>query len=160
MFLSITSLYTAWRATWSGNLCNASPAADAVPALIACDAKVVVAGPKGERTLPVAGFTTGPGTTVLERGQFDEWQERLRAARLRAVRLRRSEPNEAEQFLQQLLGLRIDRHRAEDAASFCGEVDRRWGAETLQRLWEDPSQLPHLEELTDPVGWAARVLLD
>jgi putative hydrolase len=78
----------------------------------------------------------------------------------RAVRLRRSEPNEAEQFLQQLLGLRIDRHRAEDAASFCGEVDRRWGAETLQRLWEDPSQLPHLEELTDPVGWAARVLLD
>ena len=58
------------RATWAGNLCNASPAADSVPALIACDAKAVVAGPKGERTVPVAGFTTGPGSTILERGEL------------------------------------------------------------------------------------------
>lgn len=58
------------RATWSGNLCNASPAADVVPALIACDARVVVAGPKGERRVPVAGFTTGPGQTILERGEL------------------------------------------------------------------------------------------
>jgi carbon-monoxide dehydrogenase medium subunit len=58
------------RATWSGNLCNASPAADVVPALVACDARVVVAGPKGERRLPVAGFATGPGQTILERGEL------------------------------------------------------------------------------------------
>ncbi|MDJ0953539.1 MAG: zinc-dependent metalloprotease [Acidimicrobiia bacterium] len=77
-----------------------------------------------------------------------------------AVRLRRSEPNEAEQFLQQLLGLQIDRHRAGDAAEFCSEIERRWGGETLQRLWEDQEKLPRLAELTDPVGWAARVLLD
>ena len=77
-----------------------------------------------------------------------------------AVRLRRSEPNEAEQFLQQLLGLSIDRHRAADAAEFCSEVERRWGQDTLERLWEDPDKLPRLNELTDPVGWAARVLLD
>jgi putative hydrolase len=77
-----------------------------------------------------------------------------------AVRLRRSEPNEAEQFLQQLLGLRLDRHRSEDAATFCADVERRWGAETLERLWEQPDKLPRLEELTDAVGWAARVLLD
>jgi putative hydrolase len=77
-----------------------------------------------------------------------------------AVALRRSEPNEAEQFLQQLLGLQIDRHRAEDAAQFCAEIERRWGQDTLERLWEDPEKLPRLEELTDPVGWAARVLLD
>lgn len=77
-----------------------------------------------------------------------------------AVALRRSEPNEAEQFLQQLLGLQIDRHRAADAAEFCADVERRWGQETLERLWEDPEKLPRLEELTDPVGWAARVLLD
>lgn len=77
-----------------------------------------------------------------------------------AVRLRRSEPNEAEQFLQQLLGLRLDRHHAADAAEFCSEVERRWGAATLARLWEEPDKLPRLGELTDPVGWAARVLLD
>lgn len=58
------------RATWSGNLCNASPAADVVPALIACDARVVVVGPKGERRVPVAGFATGPGRTILERGEL------------------------------------------------------------------------------------------
>ena len=77
-----------------------------------------------------------------------------------AVTLRRSEPNEAEQFLQQLLGLQIDRHRVADAAQFCSEIERRWGSDTLQRLWEDPDKLPRLDELTDPVGWAARVLLD
>lgn len=77
-----------------------------------------------------------------------------------AVQLRRSEPNEAEQFLQQLLGLRLDRHQAGDASDFCTDIERRWGAETLERLWEEPEKLPRLGELTDPVGWAARVLLD
>ena len=58
------------RATWSGNLCNASPAADAVPALIAVGAEVVVFGPGGERTLPVDGFVTGPGQSVLQPGEL------------------------------------------------------------------------------------------
>jgi len=58
------------RATWSGNLCNASPAADTVPALIAVGAEVVVAGPKGERTIAVEEFCTGPGQNVLEDGEL------------------------------------------------------------------------------------------
>lgn len=58
------------RATWTGNLCNASPAADTVPALIACGAQVVIAGPAGERTVAVEDFTKGPGQTVLERGEL------------------------------------------------------------------------------------------
>lgn len=78
----------------------------------------------------------------------------------RAANLRRSEPNEAEQFLQQLLGMRMDRHRASDAATFCEDIARRWGAEVIETLWEEPGRLPTLDELTDPVGWAARVLLD
>ena len=58
------------RATLIGNLCNASPAADTVPALIAADAVAIVAGPAGERELPVAELATGPGKTSLAAGEF------------------------------------------------------------------------------------------
>lgn len=58
------------RATIVGNLCNASPAADAVPALVAAGATVRVAGPNGERDVPVHEIPTGPGKTSLEQGEF------------------------------------------------------------------------------------------
>jgi carbon-monoxide dehydrogenase medium subunit len=58
------------RASLGGNLCNASPAADSVPALVASRARVRVAGPDGERWLPVEEVTSGPGRTVLGKGEF------------------------------------------------------------------------------------------
>lgn len=57
------------RATIAGNLCNASPAADTGPPLIAYSAVVAVSGPDGERVVPVDGFFTGPGETVLGTGE-------------------------------------------------------------------------------------------
>jgi carbon-monoxide dehydrogenase medium subunit len=58
------------RATLAGNLCNASPAADSVPALIAARATCVVAGPNGRREVPVESIVTGPGRTSLARDEF------------------------------------------------------------------------------------------
>jgi carbon-monoxide dehydrogenase medium subunit len=58
------------RATLVGNICNASPAADTAPALLVYDAAVNIVGPSGARRVPVADFFTGPGTTVLTRGEL------------------------------------------------------------------------------------------
>jgi carbon-monoxide dehydrogenase medium subunit len=58
------------RASLGGNLCNASPAADTVPALVAAGATCRVAGAKGERTVPVEEITTGPGSTSLGNDEF------------------------------------------------------------------------------------------
>ena len=54
------------RASLGGNLCNAAPSADGIGPLIVHEATVVVAGPKGTRTVPVEGFCTAPGRTVLD----------------------------------------------------------------------------------------------
>jgi CO/xanthine dehydrogenase FAD-binding subunit len=58
------------RASLGGNLCNASPAADSVPALYAAAAIAVVVGPSGKREVPVEQIPTGPGRTSLAKGEF------------------------------------------------------------------------------------------
>ncbi len=58
------------RATLGGNLCNGSPAADSVPALIAAGAKVVIAGPNGRRELPVEDIMVGVRKLALTKGEL------------------------------------------------------------------------------------------
>jgi len=60
------------RATIAGNLCNASPAADSVPAMVAAGAKALIRGPKGIRKVPVEKICTAPGKTVLKKGELME----------------------------------------------------------------------------------------
>lgn len=69
-FQLIGSTQVQGRASMAGNLCNASPAADSVPALIAGGVVARVAGPDGERDLPVAEIPAGPGRTNLKKGEF------------------------------------------------------------------------------------------
>lgn len=77
------------RATLGGNLCNASPAADGTCALIVNRAMCVIAGPAGERRVPVDQFCAAPGRTVLGRGEI-----------LVAVDLPRPEPGTADAYLR------------------------------------------------------------
>jgi carbon-monoxide dehydrogenase medium subunit len=67
---SLGSYQIRCRATLGGNLCNASPAADMAPALISMGAKAKIAGPKGERYLPVEDLFVGPGKTNIHQGEI------------------------------------------------------------------------------------------
>lgn len=60
------------RCTMVGNLCNASPAADSVPAMIAAGAKAVIVGKTKRRTVAVENIVTGPGQTSLAKGEIVE----------------------------------------------------------------------------------------
>jgi len=58
------------RATLAGNICNASPAADTLPALLVDDAVVLVVGPAGERRIPIDGVLVRSGVTTLAVGEL------------------------------------------------------------------------------------------
>lgn len=58
------------RCTMVGNLCNAGPAGDSVPAMVTAEALVRVAGPNGTRDVPVIDIPTAPGKTSLGKGEF------------------------------------------------------------------------------------------
>ncbi|NNE83956.1 MAG: xanthine dehydrogenase family protein subunit M [Alphaproteobacteria bacterium] len=66
----IGSTHVQGRASAGGNLCNGSPAADSVPALIAAGAIATVQGPTGRREIAVEDVPTGPGSTSLAPGEI------------------------------------------------------------------------------------------
>jgi carbon-monoxide dehydrogenase medium subunit len=67
---TVASYQLRTRATMGGNLCNASPAADTVPAALVLGAQCVVWGPNGERVIPVNDFFLGVRKTALQPGEF------------------------------------------------------------------------------------------
>ena len=66
----IGSIQVKGRASIGGNLCNASPAADSVPALIAAGARAAILGPNGAREVAVEDLPAGPGRTTLAKGEI------------------------------------------------------------------------------------------
>ncbi len=77
------------RCTISGNLCNASPAADSVPAMVAANAKAVIVGPKGRRKVAVELVTIGVGKTSLKKGEIIE-----------AIELPKRKPRSGDAYLR------------------------------------------------------------
>jgi carbon-monoxide dehydrogenase medium subunit len=67
---TVGSVLTRNRATLAGNICNASPAADTPPMLMAMGAEVVTSGIEGERVIPLDAFLTGYRKTALKQGEL------------------------------------------------------------------------------------------
>ncbi len=66
----IGSIQIKGRASVGGNVCNASPAADSVPALIAAGAIASILGPTGRRDVAVEDIAAGPGKNTLAKGEI------------------------------------------------------------------------------------------
>ncbi len=66
----VGSIQTMNMATIGGNVCNAAPSADTAPPLLTYEAVAVIAGPKGERDVPIEEFWLGPNQTVLQQGEL------------------------------------------------------------------------------------------
>jgi carbon-monoxide dehydrogenase medium subunit len=77
------------RATPGGNLCNASPAADSVPAMIAAGVVCITADARGRKEFPVENFATGPGQNCLGKGEL-----------LVAFRLPKRPPRSSDAYLR------------------------------------------------------------
>ena len=58
------------RASIGGNLCNAAPSGDSIPAVIALSGVCHIAGPNGWRTMPAEDFCTAPGQNALQQGEM------------------------------------------------------------------------------------------
>ena len=79
------------RATLAGNICNASPAADTAPALLAFEARVVAVGQRGRRVIPLDDFFVRSGVTTLAPGDLVEAIEMpVRSGRRGSVHARRT----------------------------------------------------------------------
>jgi carbon-monoxide dehydrogenase medium subunit len=69
-FASLGSIQVRNRATVVGNICRASPSADTIPPLVADGAFVHIYSRTNMRVVPIAEFFTGPGRTVLAKGEI------------------------------------------------------------------------------------------
>ena len=104
------------------------------------------------------------GLTMVLEGYADVVVERLGDRLLpdfarihEALQRHHVERGEAERFIEQLLGLRLDREHYERGETFCRGVIERAGLEGLNRLWESERMLPTPSEIDAPGLWLARI---
>jgi len=136
--LSVGSVQIRNRATLAGNVCNASPGADTLPALAVMGAEVLTRKGGNERTVPLGEFITGPGQTCLEPGEI-----------VRGILLPSAWHPVSSAFL------RLSRRRAVDLASIsaaCG-MDSRGGVRfSLGSVNPRPGRVENLETLVETRG--------
>ena len=130
------------RASLGGNLCNASPAADSIPALIVHAAQAEIAGPAGRRKVPVEQFCTGPGRTVLQPGRVAGGAASAAAAAAQRRRLPALHPAQRDGYRRRRRGrlgtARRRRRPLRDAAAWPWRPSRRrrWPCRRPRASWQ------------------------
>jgi putative hydrolase len=74
-----------------------------------------------------------------------------------AARRRRAEQGPGERFLAQLIGLDLKPADFRQGQTFCDAVITARGQEGLDRVWQDPGNLPTERELAEPSLWLVRM---
>ena len=122
----------------------------------------IVSGPGQEEALgkirAMTALVDGYADWMMQRVAPDLIPDAPRLAE--SINRRRAEPSQGEEFLARFAGLELKRLEYRLGADFCRDVYERWGDEGLATLLGEPENLPTIPELEDPIGWAARVLLD
>lgn len=115
------------------------------------------AGPDRDQAVAAMAFLSGYAEFLIDEigAKLLPDLDRIRSAHHQ----RRSEPPQGEQLLMRSLGLELTGDLAAQGAEFCRDVARRWGREALVGILDGPNNLPKLDELADPVAWAARVMM-
>jgi putative hydrolase len=117
----------------------------------------ISAGETAHRINALTAFVEGYADHMVGRTGSDYLPDLAEIRRAASERRERATTGEAA--LYRALALEPDPTGPAGGASFCSDVARRWGEGALDRVWEGPEMLPWPDELTDPTGWAARVLL-
>jgi CO/xanthine dehydrogenase FAD-binding subunit len=136
----IGSVQIQGRATLAGNLCNASPAADSVPAMITARAWCRILGAGGERLVPVEDFIVAPGRTCLRDDEF-----------VVSIELPPRTPGSADAYLRMTPRSEMDIAIAGAAVNLC--VDKQG------RIEQAFIALSAVAPLSQLVGAAADILL-
>lgn len=97
----------------------------------------------------------GHGDVTMNRAAADRIPGAERFAR--TLQQRRESAGAVARFFQQLIGLEAKMRQYKEGEVFVEAVEKAGGAELLARVWEDPGNLPSLEEVRDPARWIARV---
>ena len=142
------------RCTLAGNLCNASPAADSVPAMIAAGAKAVIVGAKTRRTIAVEKIAVGPGQTCLKKDELIE-----------SIALPKPGPRTGDAYLRFIPRTEMDiavvgvavcvtlaRGRIKSARVALGARDARTGWKTPALWWQVDIAEPHARWALDQWG--------
>lgn len=126
-------------------------ASDDAPSLFSRD-------PEGANSLRAfMGFLDGYGSFFVEQAAKNLLPDLTSIEN--ALALRRSEPRHGEQLITKAVGLELTEDLVADGRSFCREASMRWGIESIDKIWHDLDMLPTRQELSDPIGWAARTQL-